>query len=241
MRDAEPVAETGWIGREITVDPTRRWTDTGIELAPGDVLSVHAAGHIRVGRNDLGVPTDMPIGPGGVSYCRAPSDFPAQGPCFGLIGRIGDEVIHEIGDGQDFTVREGGRLRLGVNEVARKDDRGSWLALVRVSRPTESVPAPIPLTPPAGAIFDLYPRLMHFTWKAVEGSAGYVFQVDASAGRGTSWYGDEIAAHPYYFTPNPSLDHEFVGAQPGRWRVAAIDDRGLPGPFSEWWTFEYLR
>jgi hypothetical protein len=34
---------------------------------------------------------------------------------------------------------------------------------------------------------------------------------------------------------------DFVGAQPGRWRVWALDKNGKPGQKSPWWTFHYTR
>jgi hypothetical protein len=36
-----------------------------------------------------------------------------------------------------------------------------------------------------------------------------------------------------------SWTFDFVGAQPGRWRVWAISSTGSPGPKSGWWTFTY--
>jgi hypothetical protein len=34
---------------------------------------------------------------------------------------------------------------------------------------------------------------------------------------------------------------EHVGAQPGRWRVWAVDAAGTSGPKTGWWQFDYTR
>ena len=36
-----------------------------------------------------------------------------------------------------------------------------------------------------------------------------------------------------------SYTFDFVGAQPGRWRVWAVDVNGQKGPKSDWWGFSY--
>jgi len=38
-----------------------------------------------------------------------------------------------------------------------------------------------------------------------------------------------------------SYTFDFVGKQPGRWQVWAIDENGIPGPKSGWWGFTYLQ
>lgn len=38
-----------------------------------------------------------------------------------------------------------------------------------------------------------------------------------------------------------SFSLEFVGAQPGRWRVWAIDGAGNASAKTEWWYFEFLQ
>jgi hypothetical protein len=40
---------------------------------------------------------------------------------------------------------------------------------------------------------------------------------------------------------NTSYEFDFVGAQPGRWRVGAMDKPGHTGERSGWWTFTYLQ
>jgi hypothetical protein len=41
--------------------------------------------------------------------------------------------------------------------------------------------------------------------------------------------------------PTTEFEFNFVGAQPGRWRVAAVLANGEVGVKSEWRTFRYTR
>jgi hypothetical protein len=56
-----------------------------------------------------------------------------------------------------------------------------------------------------------------------------------------------LARHNGPHTPPPKettsteYQFDFVGAQPGRWRVSAVDDSGREGPKSDWWTFRYTK
>ena len=40
---------------------------------------------------------------------------------------------------------------------------------------------------------------------------------------------------------NTNYTFVFVGAQPGRWRVWAVDAAGRPGRKSPWWEFRFTR
>jgi hypothetical protein len=51
---------------------------------------------------------------------------------------------------------------------------------------------------------------------------------------GETWRVEQVSGTSYTF--------DYVGAQPGRWRVWAIDtSTGAQSPKSGWWEFEYLR
>lgn len=98
--------------------------------------------------------------------------------------------------------------------------------------------APVQLSPPAGAVFNIYPRKTTVTWEAVAGAERYFVEVDyyyfgkwCSEDRGcrTSTGSSFSTSHTF----------EFVGAQPGRWRVWARDGNGADGQKSEWRRFLY--
>jgi tetratricopeptide (TPR) repeat protein/thiol-disulfide isomerase/thioredoxin len=105
---------------------------------------------------------------------------------------------------------------------------------------TAAVTAPRLLSPPPGAVFEHFPRETTLVWSEVPGAVSYVAEWDykgadawASQQRGTQ--GVLIQA------TQPVATFQFIGAQPGRWRVWAIDAAGQPGPKSDWREFSYTR
>jgi hypothetical protein len=115
--------------RAVTVSARRPWTDTGLDVRTGEILSFSTEGTIQwgPGRED---------GPAG--EINAPIDnrrpIPAR-PGGALIGRIGTSSsdVFFIGDDRgSFRVRNGGRLYLGVNDDTFTDNSGSFQ--VRISR-----------------------------------------------------------------------------------------------------------
>ena len=104
---------------------------------------------------------------------------------------------------------------------------------------TAALPAPKLFLPEHLSHFDHFPRTTVLVWDAVPGAAGYRVETDyqysgkwASEDRGLA-YAVEVTAPTYTF--------DFVGAQPGRWRVWAFDARGREGEKSEWREFVYSR
>jgi len=67
------------------------------------------------------------------------------------------------------------------------------------------------------------------TWEPVPGALAYEIEVDYEAG-----------VEPFS-SQQPALRFDFVGAQPGRWRVWAILPDSKRSPVSEWRGFRYLR
>jgi len=129
------------IKKGIIVSANRRWTDTQIDLRPGDTLDIEAHGLIRVSAN-LRIPAQDPGGyhPG---CARAklvfgqPVDVAAvPAPtlsCWSLIGRVGG-TIFEVGAQSTVPQGSAGRLYLGVNDDDIRDNSGTWTAVVSVLR-----------------------------------------------------------------------------------------------------------
>ena len=46
---------------------------------------------------------------------------------------------------------------------------------------------------------------------------------------------------PNKTTSATEAEFDFLGAQPGRWRVWAVDASGIEGPKSGWGTFSYTK
>ena len=105
--------------------------------------------------------------------------------------------------------------------------------------------APVQVGPPDGSVFDTggFPRITTLSWKSVGGASGYRVEVDCfhccvdgewCTDVGRTWDVTPPLAGTRYL-------HSFVGAQPGRWRVWAVDSSGHEGAKSVWWTFRYVK
>lgn len=109
----------------VVVPGDRTWTDSGVEIRPGDSFEIRATGTIR---HDAGNPTTR-VGPAGAGSGVDPDlNTPGVGVLVfppghgGLIARIGDggEVFGlgpEFGDSRDAN----GSLQLGINDFGGGD------------------------------------------------------------------------------------------------------------------------
>jgi hypothetical protein len=136
-----------------------------------------------------------------------------------------------------LQVASGATKMLKVSlEKARRDDAAIPSLL----------PAPQPLSPVAGAELDYFPRKTRLEWSAVAGAASY--EVDLEACQLTGEDGKECQHSGFLqLRGNPPLsgmegtsyEFMFIGAQPGRWRVWAVDAKGRAGEKSAWSVFKY--
>lgn len=102
------------------------------------------------------------------------------------------------------------------------------------------LPAPELITPEEGAVFETYPRHVTVRWKPVPGAAGYIVQWDYLSGG--KWNSEEAGAALSQFpVSQTSFSFSFVGAQPGRWRVWALDADDRAGAKSSWREFRFTR
>lgn len=108
--------------------------------------------------------------------------------------------------------------------------------------------APVQSSPANKTVFDYYPRVTKLKWSPVEGAVSYSVEVDYCEGG--------MGKKPVCVNPQPltlksnvpssgilstTYEFNFVGAQPGRWRVWALDKDGREGFKSPWRGFVYLR
>jgi serine/threonine protein kinase len=101
-----------------------------------------------------------------------------------------------------------------------------------------TLPAPVQLSPASGTVFNNYPRTTTLQWSAVPGAASYTVQIYYYQPGDTTCAGGAQD----YLTPNitnTSYTFDFVGAQPGCWKVWAVDAAGRQSPTSGWWEFSY--
>lgn len=107
-------------------------------------------------------------------------------------------------------------------------------------RPSDGFPDIIPtlLTPPNGAEFDHYPRILTLRWTPEPLAASYIVELQIQG-----------SSRDWHLIPDParqsvtadSVQIQFNGAQPGRWRVIAIDATGVASSPSDWWEFFFGR
>ena len=107
------------------------------------------------------------------------------------------------------------------------------------------LPAPGQLAPDDLIRIDEYPRVTKLEWSRVDGAVSYKIEVDYCLG-GSGRMTECFDPHPLRLKTSSPLketyfEFNFIGAQPGRWRVCAIDKDGREGFKSPWRTFIYLR
>ena len=130
-------------------------------------------------------------------------------------------------------------LILGT-ELAQARPEASPSAASPASPTAPVLPAPKLVSPTAGTVFSVYPRATTLVWSEVPGAVSYVVEWDykgvdawASEQRGTSGVMIRSATTTAPFN--------FIGAQPGRWRVWAVSANGMEGAKSEWREFSYTK
>ena len=115
-------------GQYISVDARDRWTDSGISVRAGDVITFDVSGTVQLSadRNDA-------AGPAGAFNGRraAQAPLPSQ-PAGALIARVGTGRVFAIGDQRSIRVPETGRLYLSVNDDHLGDNSGEYRVSISV-------------------------------------------------------------------------------------------------------------
>jgi hypothetical protein len=114
----------------VRVNSQQRWTDTGIIVRSGDVITFNSSGQIQMSDNAQDVAS-----PAGSLARRMAPDAPIGGVLAGaLIARIGASAPLAIGDQGQITAPYSGQLYLGVNDDHLPDNRGEFVVTVGVQR-----------------------------------------------------------------------------------------------------------
>ena len=118
-------------GDIVRVDPTQRWTDTGLYVAAGDRIFFDAEGTLQMSIGGPDVAT-----PAGATSGRRAAEAPLPRAAAGtLIGRIGDSPPLLIGDQRTIArAPVSGRLYLGVNDDHLADNSGEFRVSVTIER-----------------------------------------------------------------------------------------------------------
>lgn len=128
---AEP-SPVGTAGRTVVVDSRVRWTDTGITVRTGDMMTLNVQGTIRMS-ND---PNDVADPWGARSGRRAESSPVNTMPAGGLIAMISGSTPTFVGNRTDTPIRipASGRLYLGVNDDHLADNVGEFRVSITIQR-----------------------------------------------------------------------------------------------------------
>jgi beta-lactam-binding protein with PASTA domain len=195
------------------------------------------------------VPPEGQDAPTGSSVDLVLSSGPATVPVPPLTGLNTAEADAALtGVGLQLGMRRGEPSDRFANGIVIRSDPlagtqvtlGTTVDIIVARNPTE-LGAPVQTSPADGAVFSNFPRTTTVQWQAVSGAASYTMEwaflspgqtcaaADTTGGR--SGPIPNIAGTSHTFT--------FVGAQPGCWRVWAVDADGKEGAKSPWRGFRY--
>jgi hypothetical protein len=118
----------GTSGQLIAVNPTERWTDTGMWVEAGDMMTFDAEGSIEMSGNNGDTATPA----GSRTGRRAPEAPLRNQPAGILIARIGNGATFAVGDRRTIRAPVSGELLLGVNDDVLSDNRGEYRVSVTV-------------------------------------------------------------------------------------------------------------
>lgn len=133
-----PAAGKVRVSQEVQLTGDQLWSDTGIDLRPGEHIVVHATGKLRY--------ADAKEDNGPDGSARGFKDLlrilPFNGAGRGaLIGRVGDPDIAQpflLGADKDVVARTGGRFFLGINETSDDQGDGTYTVRIEVHAPDAS-------------------------------------------------------------------------------------------------------
>jgi Ca2+-binding EF-hand superfamily protein len=112
--------------QSVRVNSQLRWTDTGIVVRAGDIITLQSSGQIQMSDNAQDVAS-----PAGSLSRRTAPDAPISGVLAGaLIAKIGGYAPVAIGDQTRITAPVSGPLYLGVNDDHLPDNRGEFTVTV---------------------------------------------------------------------------------------------------------------
>jgi hypothetical protein len=113
-------SRTGLAAEEVRVEANEPWTDTGLTVQAGDLVSFRASGRINFGQGGTAT-----AGPDGNDTERSPANPVSAMRVGGLIGRVGNSAPFPIGaDIQPIRMPADGPLMLGVNDQNLGDNGG---------------------------------------------------------------------------------------------------------------------
>ena len=112
--------------RTVRVDSMRRWSDSGLDVRAGDMVTVSSTGSIQMSDNAQ----DTATAGGSTSGRRAPDAPILNQPAGALIAMVDNYGPIYVGDRRTFRAPVTGRLYFGVNDDHLGDNRGEFTVTV---------------------------------------------------------------------------------------------------------------
>jgi Ca2+-binding EF-hand superfamily protein len=112
----------------VRVSAQQRWTDTGIDVRAGDVLTFDSRGTVQLSSdsNDVATPA------GSRKQGRVAPATNVNAAAGALIARIGDSDPIAVADRRSISAPLGGRLYLGINDDHLPDNTGEFEVTVGI-------------------------------------------------------------------------------------------------------------
>lgn len=224
-----------FVGKWSNTDAnTRGITTLEIAMSGPNMFSVHAWGQCHPQDCDWGKVPGYPYGPDVSANLMASATAVT--------------AIYKTGFSETILVlhSNGAQLRADVfTRFTDNSNRSSYTASYMFAKATAApaLTAPVQISPPNGAVFNNFPRTTKVDWNPVPGAASYTVEIDClSCCQAGKWCTD--VGKLYQVVPNlhtTDYTFNFVGAQPGRWRVWAVGANGQQGPKSPWREFRYTK
>ena len=102
--------------------------------------------------------------------------------------------------------------------------------------------APVQVSPADSAVLTNFPRTTVYVWHALPAAKLYGFDVDCFHCCVHNEWCTDIGQPPirHFVLLDTTVVDNFIGAQPGRWRVWGINSLGDSLPKSHWRVFTYV-
>jgi hypothetical protein len=152
-----------------------------------------------------------------------------------------------VGKNNYMSIPPGTKIHLS-GTLRRRPETANRPMTEAEKQPLINLPAPVQMSPVDRVELRDYPRHTRLEWQPVEGAIYYMVEIDFCDGRDREL---RECVDPKPFSTNRNIgpvrvqgtnyEFNFVGRQPGRWRVWAFDGQGREGFKSPWRVFFYLK
>ena len=155
------------------------------------------------------------------------------------------EFRKELLDALDYCITELKIREVAVEKIRRNNVKVGFKITKITKPPSIYIPsnAPRQLSPKHKSVFNHYPRTTTLRWQPVKGAVSYTVEIDCFHCCESGKWCSEVNGNTTIVSNLNQTEHvfDFVGAQPGRWRVWAVFNNGKSGIKSPWWEFRHTK